>query len=282
MASRQRLFLLSIVTLKTLGLVIENTFTTPQIRHIKLLSFADVWQYAVDINQYGLDLSGITTLTFEVKACNDVTIIMSNSDDGNSSKPIYQFIIGGWRNKISAIQRRSYYSLTQDAYQTFKFNTLGLCQCAEYRPFWISTKNGVLMIGKGFIIGTNVVAEWTDPNPFTVRRIGIYTNIWRTGVWKVQIEVVNNLYDGHFSRCTTNYKAVLNILISNNNTSLLSCAVLCDMLLSCIGFNYHKQSCELVALGPGVVRNIPMKQEEGWKFYSKCYRYNGACLWCYF
>ncbi|XP_063411210.1 uncharacterized protein LOC134694143 [Mytilus trossulus] len=241
MASGQKSFLLSIVALKTLGLVIEHTFTTPKIGHIHLLTIADVWQHVADINQYGLDISGITTLTFEVKACKDVNIIMSNSDDGNSSKPIYQFIIGGWGNKKSAIQRRRDYPLTNGSFQAFKFDTSDLCNCAEYRPFWISTTNGVLMIGKGLIVGTNVIAEWTDPNPFTVRRIGIYTNIGEAGVWKVQIEVVNNLYDGHLSRCTTNDKAVLNILFSNKNTSLLKCTAMCDTLTSCIGFNYNKQ-----------------------------------------
>ncbi|VDI82137.1 Hypothetical predicted protein [Mytilus galloprovincialis] len=166
---------------------------------------------------------------------------MSNSDDGNSSKPIYDFIIGGWYNQKSAIGRRNDDSLTPDSKQRNTFNTPDICQCDEYRPFWISTTNGVLMMGKGLIVGINVIAEWTDLNPFTIRSIGIYTNWGTIGEWKVQIGVVNNLYDGRFSRCTTNYKAVLNILISKKNTSLLECAVLCDTLLTCIGLNYHNQ-----------------------------------------
>ncbi|VDI58630.1 Hypothetical predicted protein [Mytilus galloprovincialis] len=102
MASGQRLFLLTIVALKTLGLVIENTFTTPNNGKLNLFQVADFLQYVVDINQYGLDLGGITTLTFEAKACRDANTIMSNSDNGNSSKPIYEFIIGGWaKSKIS-------------------------------------------------------------------------------------------------------------------------------------------------------------------------------------
>ncbi|CAG2241719.1 unnamed protein product [Mytilus edulis] len=282
MASGQKLFLLSIVALKTLGLVIENTFTTPNIGYKSLFDIADYMQYLVDINKNGLDLSGITTLTFKVKACHDASIIMSNSDDGNSSKPFYDFIIGGWYNQKSAIGRRNDDSLTPGSKQKKIFITPDICQCDEYRPFWISTTNGVLMMGKGLIVGINVIAEWTDLNPFTIRSIGIYTNVGTIGEWKVQIGVVNNLYDGCFSRCTTNYKAVLNILISKKNTSLLECAVLCDTLLTCIGLNYHNQSCELVSLSPGVIRNIPKKQEDGWEFHSKCYRYNGACLWCYF
>ncbi|CAC5411660.1 unnamed protein product [Mytilus coruscus] len=278
----QRLFLLSIVALKTLGLVIENTFTTPKIGYRSFFHTADFLQYVVDINKNGLDLSGIETLTFEVKACQSVTIIMSNSDDGDSSKPMYEFIIGGWSNLKSAIRRRNDDSLTPGSQHSVKFYTPDLCKCDEYRPFWISAINGVLMIGKGLIVGINVIAEWTDPYPFTVRSIGIYTNHNTIGEWKVQIEVVNNLYDGRFSRCTTNYKAVLNILFSKKKTQLFQCAALCDKLLSCIGLNYHNQSCELVALSPGVVTKIPKKQEDGWKFYSKCYRYKRACLWCDF
>lgn len=265
-----------------IGLVIENTFTTPKIGYRNFFNTANFLRYVVDINKYGLDLSGITTLTFEAKACGAVSIIMSNSDDGDSSKPMYGFIIGGWANRKSSIRKRNDNSLTPGSGQSVDFDTPDLCKCDEYRPFWISAINGVLMIGKGLIVGINVIAEWTDPYPFTVRSIGIYTNQNGIGEWKVQIEVVNNLYDGSFSRCTTNYKADLNILFSKKNTSLLQCAALCDKLLSCIGLNHHNQSCELVALSPGVVTQIPKKQEDGWEFYTKCYRYNGACLWCYF
>ncbi|XP_071150557.1 C3 and PZP-like alpha-2-macroglobulin domain-containing protein 8 [Mytilus edulis] len=187
MASGQRLFLLTIIALNSLGLVIENTFTTPNNGKLNLFQVADFLQYVVDINQYGLDLGGITTLTFEAKACGDANTIMSNSDNGNSSKPIYEFIIGGWENQKSAILRRNDDSLTQSSQQVVIFNTPDICKCDEYRQFWISANNGVLMMGKGLIVGINVIAEWTDPDPFTVKSIGIIT--WGgIGEWKVQLE----------------------------------------------------------------------------------------------
>ncbi|XP_071150577.1 C3 and PZP-like alpha-2-macroglobulin domain-containing protein 8 [Mytilus edulis] len=187
MASGQRLFLLTIIALNSLGLVIENTFTTPNNGKLNLFQVADFLQYVVDINQCGLDLGGITTLTFEAKACGDANTIMSNSDNGNSSKPIYEFIIGGWENQKSAILRRNDDSLTQSSQQVVIFNTPDICKCDEYRQFWISANNGVLMMGKGLIVGINVIAEWTDPDPFTVKSIGIIT--WGgIGEWKVQLE----------------------------------------------------------------------------------------------
>ena len=154
---------------------------------MNLFQVADFLQYVVDINQYGLDLGGITTLTFEAKACRDANTIMSNSDNGNSSKPIYEFIIGGWGNQKSAILRRNDDSLTQSSQQVVIFDTPDICKCDEYRQFWISANNGVLMMGKGLIVGINVIAEWTDPDPFTVKSIGIIT--WGgIGEWKVQLE----------------------------------------------------------------------------------------------
>ncbi|XP_063436276.1 uncharacterized protein LOC134717681 [Mytilus trossulus] len=114
---------------------------------------------------------------------------MSNSDDEDSSKSMYNFIIGGWTNLKSAIQRRNDDSLTPGSQQSVLYDTPDVCKCDEYRPFWISAIHGVIMMGKGLIVGRNVIAELTDPNPFTVRSIGIYTNWENLGEWKVQIEV---------------------------------------------------------------------------------------------
>ena len=174
-----------------IGLVIENTFTTPKIEYQNFFRTADFLQYVVDINKNGLDLTGITTITFEVEACLAVSIIMSNSDNGDSSKPMYNFIIGGYQNQKSAIQRRNDDSLTPGSRQSVLYDTPDVCKCDEYRPFWISAVNGVIMMGKGLIVGRNVIAELTDPNPFTVRSIGLYTNRDNIGEWKVQIEGKN-------------------------------------------------------------------------------------------
>ncbi|VDI18417.1 Hypothetical predicted protein [Mytilus galloprovincialis] len=239
--------------------------------------------YVVDVNKYGLDLTGITTLTFEVMACGEASIVMSNSEVGDPKKPMYDFIIGGENNQKSFLRRRKDDSLTARSKQTVFYHTPDVCKCDEYRPFWIRAIDGDLWIGEGRIVGMNVTAEFYYPPPFTVRAIGIYTNQENVGEWKVQLEVLHKLFDGSFLQCSTNYKAVLDIILSKK-TSLLQCAIMCDMLLSCIGHNYHYQSCELLAFSPGhgVVTKIPKKQEDGWEFYTKCYRYNRACLWCYF
>ncbi|XP_063436197.1 uncharacterized protein LOC134717633 [Mytilus trossulus] len=238
----QILLLLSIVTMKTLGVVIENTFTTQKTAFQNFYPNPDYLQYVVYINKYGLDLSGFTTITFEVKACHAVKIVLSNSDDGDSSKPMYNVFICGAQNQRSGFQRRNDDPLSPDSQINVSFDTLDLCSCNEYRPFWVSAINGDLKTGTGLVVGTNVIAECTDPYPFRIRSIGLFTNQQILGEWRVQLEVVNNHFDGSFSRCTTNYKAALNILFSTNNTSLLQCAALCDKLPSCIGLNYYNQS----------------------------------------
>ncbi|CAC5422585.1 unnamed protein product [Mytilus coruscus] len=151
---------------------------------------------------------------------------MSNSDDGDSSKPMYGFIIGGWANRKSAIRKRNDNSLTPGSEQSVTFDTPDLCKCDEYRPFWISAINGVLMIGKGLIVGSSI----------------------------------------QMTICSTAATCILLL-------QFLSPTIMGSLLIA---------SCELVALSPGVVTQIPKKQEDGWEFYTKCYRYNGACLWCYF
>ncbi|CAG2190043.1 unnamed protein product [Mytilus edulis] len=188
MAFGQRFFLLSIVALKTLGLVIENTFTTPNIGTKDFFYLVDFWQYVVDVNKYGLDLTGITTLTFEVMACGEASIVMSNSEVGDPKKPMYDFIIGGENNQKSFLRRRKDDSLTARSKQTVFYHTPDVCKCDEYRPFWIRAIDGILSIGEGRIVGMNLIAEFYYPPPFTVRAIGIYTNQENVGEWKVQLE----------------------------------------------------------------------------------------------
>jgi hypothetical protein len=65
----------------------------------------------------------------------------------------------------------------------YKFfdNPMDVPVCYEYRPYWISWADGYIQLGRGSVINVNMIAGWTDPNHFEVKRIGIITTWGSSG-----------------------------------------------------------------------------------------------------
>ena len=60
------------------------------------------------------------------------------------------------------------------------------------RPFWISWEDGRLAVGRGAVVGDELVVAWTDNNPRMVRTVGLATGIGSQGNW------IFNKDDGKF------------------------------------------------------------------------------------
>ncbi|MFA5074936.1 MAG: hypothetical protein WC436_02425 [Candidatus Babeliales bacterium] len=115
------------------------------------------------------------------KASGDDNIILGFSDKKTQvrylgrSKEIYQIIIGGWQNKITAICADS------DAWAivnhiSSKKNPTAMAPFTDFRQYWISINNGHIVFG---IIENNKVEkilEWQDPYPRTRFRYVGFSN----------------------------------------------------------------------------------------------------------
>ena len=51
--------------------------------------------------------------------------------------------------------------------------TKGLLNRRQYRKFWASALNGLIIVGKGNIVGEKELMRWQDPKPHVATYIGL-------------------------------------------------------------------------------------------------------------
>ncbi|CAC5365811.1 unnamed protein product [Mytilus coruscus] len=167
------------------GVLITTNVSTQVSGYRDAQKDSDIMNYTFDINKYNLDLSGITSLLFVLKTCDNAHVLLSNSDVRNSSKPLYDIIIG---DTISVIVYRVNDSGYHESMHYKIFPTPNILNCTVYLPFWISWEVGDVKLGKGLVVGENVFGNWTNSHHFNVRSIGVLTDVSTLGKWQIQVE----------------------------------------------------------------------------------------------
>ena len=122
-------------------------------------------------------------IIFTVDAKNDAHIGFFSEKKScpiHCSNEMYEIVIGGWGNSRSAIRRGSQGS--NKAHPA----TSGILNPNEDRPFWVDAKDGLVRLGKGKMIGSDIVMEWQDNQPLEPSYIGFATGWGSTGEWKCQ------------------------------------------------------------------------------------------------
>lgn len=153
--------------------------------------------YTFDGNRYNLDLSGITALVFEIKACTWSHVLLSSSSVRNSSEPLYEIVFINFMDVYRLyIIYCSYGSLDSRKCNIEPFVHQIKMNCTMYLPFWISWAGGDIRVGTGIDVSANVLGNFTNTDNFDVRSIGIFTEGSRLGNWIIQIE-------GNFKLCTS-------------------------------------------------------------------------------
>ena len=56
----------------------------------------------------------------------------------------------------------------------------------EDRPFWADAKGGLVRLGKGLTIGSDIVMEWQDSNPVDPKYVVFSTGYGSSGFWKIK------------------------------------------------------------------------------------------------
>ncbi|CAC5362838.1 unnamed protein product [Mytilus coruscus] len=238
--------------------------------------------YTIDVNKYNLDLSEITSLVFEVKACGNVCVFLSSSDVRKSSKPLYGIGIGHQNTHSYIFYREDDSKDFVDSPYAYS-NTLNILNCTVYLPFWISWAGEDIKFGTELVIGENVVGNLTNMDHFEVKSIGVFTSGGKLGKWKIQVEV-SETFAGYFDSCSMDNTKSDMVVVDNIKCSEMRCATNCGLSKTCMGYNFNSamNRCELLSFGSNIVTDLPHHIEVGWRFYSKCYNGKTACLGCYF
>ena len=134
---------------------------------------------------YGHDYVWVTldrdSFQFSVKACWDAHIGLArhplNSDVDTSL--MYEVVLGTGRNTVSGIR-----DLKTNTYLTDDF-TGGLLDCNEYRDFWISWRDELLMVGRGQLIRNGTFLTLDAFNQ-TVKAVSMTTGYGDSGDWQVR------------------------------------------------------------------------------------------------
>ena len=94
------------------------------------------------------------------------------------SNEMYEIVIGGWANSQSVIRRGS-----QGLIKDLK-DTQNILKSNEDRPFWADAKDGLVRLGKGKVIGSDIVMIWQDNQQLDPSYVGFMTGFGSTGIWK--------------------------------------------------------------------------------------------------
>ena len=121
-------------------------------------------------------------IVFTVDAKNDAHIGFFSEKKScapGCSNEMYEIVIGGWNNSQSVIRRGS-----QGSNKDLKA-TPNILKSNEDRPFWADAKDGLVRLGKGKVIGSDIVIKWQDNQPLDLSYVGFMTGFGSTGIWKI-------------------------------------------------------------------------------------------------
>ena len=120
-------------------------------------------------------------IIFTVDAKNDAHIGFFSEKKScpiHCTNEMYEIVIGGWANSQSVIRRGS-----QGSNKDLKA-TLNILKSNEDRSFWADAKDGLVRLGKGKVIGYDIVMKWQDNQPLDPSYVGFMTGWGSTGIWK--------------------------------------------------------------------------------------------------
>lgn len=134
-----------------------------------------------------LNTTNRSFMNFMIKACSNVYVALSETQNFNAPINYYKVVIGLLNGGVSLRNMRTRGEVF------FNRTNSQLMDCSKYRQFWISWKNGHLKLGGGIYLDKYILADWIDQRPFTVSAIGLMTKHGSVGDWKI--------FDGKSTYC---------------------------------------------------------------------------------
>ncbi|XP_013397767.1 MAM and LDL-receptor class A domain-containing protein 1-like [Lingula anatina] len=123
-----------------------------------------------------LDLSGVTSVSFKLKACSDGHIQLQPTKS-SPEQMNYEAVIGGWSNTQSVIRDSKNGHVV-----TTKSKVL---ECGALKPFWISWDGGHIRVGQGLATGQGIFLDYINPTKFVVGGLAVSTGYGADGYWEI-------------------------------------------------------------------------------------------------
>ena len=64
-------------------------------------------------------------------------------------------------------------------------NTANILHCNQHRAFWVSWVGGGVLVGRGAVIGQEVLLNWDSPTGYPITTVGFSTRESEAAQWDV-------------------------------------------------------------------------------------------------
>ena len=131
--------------------------------HCEIIHTSDQYDYQF----MSEELHDDKAITFAVRAHNDAHIGFFERNDaggdagdtsGASHGAQYEIVLSGWDGTQSVIREAA------QGENHATLDTTGIIDENDSRQFWASAANGVIRLGRGNVVGFNVLLQWQDPD----------------------------------------------------------------------------------------------------------------------
>eukprot|EP01051_Picozoa_sp_SAG22_P003441 SAG22_NODE_167_length_16764_cov_34.845245_5_plen_742_part_00 len=151
------------------------------------VSTANNQQYDVVIGDDDF-LGDDKAIAFTVQAGNDAHVGFFS--DTQSTGEVYEIVLSGWGNTRSTIRQSNQGTNNNDAGESCQGTSGTVCtpdllSATEARPFWADAVNGLVRVGTGTTVGSDLIMSWQDPDHHVASYVGFMTGWGATGTWNV-------------------------------------------------------------------------------------------------
>ena len=130
----------------------------------------------VELSRHCFTAADRSSWSFKVKASNDAHVALMSTQ--NLSDPLYEIVLGGWRNNKSCIRLKRQVDCLSPHYGAVLNNE-------TYSLFWISWANGRISVGLFEVVGENTIMTYQHSNPYDVHFLAIMTGFRSAGEWRI-------------------------------------------------------------------------------------------------
>lgn len=126
-----------------------------------------------------LTIPGSSAVVFDAKATNDIHVCFAETASDRS--PLYEVVIGGWNNTQTVIRKGRQNPHQGHARVNVKQNPQAVVAANHWATYWVSVNKGLVLVGRGEIVGQNITLKWQDPDPLQHLK-DIAFSTWNTPV----------------------------------------------------------------------------------------------------